>query len=563
MAIKWIPFLSLLAVILYTAQASADDERSMFMDAKKKCISQDWRAAIDLLEEFLDKYPESRNADDAKFWIGYCEERIPGRQSDAFFTYEALVKKYPSSSWVNDARVHQIGLAEEFVRDGKDQYKTFLNSQLQSPERDISSRAAISLGKLGDRHALPVLESLENDEDLGPMATNLTDILRKMPATSVREEETDTTGRDLRLVYKRDLDELSKPAKPQAPPERDEFMWFNTQRYEQYRSMLRKENDWTPAELEDFAMWHIMDNDQFEEYRNLDNEYDRKEWRRKFWKSLDPTPTTDVNELKEEFDRRVIYTRAHFSECWNNTNFRYLPDQHLREGWYHAPWDARGELYIKYGEPDMRSVYGWHTEEWVYYRYGVDFIVKQYMTNIYGNAINAGSMTRAMYKDQEFPYQTNYQVYYPWLSNEDQEYLDWNTWNTYLDANFVYKNEIRYEHNYGGDPIEDFKMDITRNNDKMLIRYSVPAEEFKLNKIENRYRVAYRERITVLDEDMREVYNNDTEREIRDIPDENFEINRNALLDLKPGVYRVSVRIEDTQSPKIGIYSEDIDLTKP
>jgi len=71
MAVKLIPFLSVLALMLFTAQASADDERSMFMDAKKKCISQDWRTAINLLEQYLEKYPDSRNADDAKFWIGY------------------------------------------------------------------------------------------------------------------------------------------------------------------------------------------------------------------------------------------------------------------------------------------------------------------------------------------------------------------------------------------------------------------------------------------------------------------------------------------------------------
>jgi GWxTD domain-containing protein len=365
------------------------------------------------------------------------------------------------------------------------------------------------------------------------------------------------------MVYKRDLERLSKPVEPKEPPDREGILWFNTQRYSQYRSMLKKDNEWNREELENFAMWHIIDGDQFEEYRLLSNDYDRKEWRRKYWKQLDPTPTTPENELKEEFDRRVIYARAHFSDYWNYRNFRYLPDQYIREGWYHAPWDARGELYIKYGEPDVRSVYGWQTEEWVYYRYGVDFIVKQYMTNIYGNAINAGSMTRTMHKESGFPYPSDYQVYYPWMSNEQQEYLDWNTWNTYLDANFVYKNEIRYEHNYGAEPIEDFKLDVAPAGDNLILRYSVPAEEFSLKKNGDRYQVLYREKVTALDEDLQEIFSNEIERDIRDIPDEDFEIIQQVTIPVKHSISRISIRIEDVQSQKLGIYSQEIDFTKP
>jgi len=557
---KLIRLFPIILIIVYVITLAADDERDMFLDAKKKCLTQEWREAINLMEEFLEKYPGSRHADDAKFWIGYCQEKIPGRLGDAFFTYEALVRGFPESPWVNDALVHQIGLAEQFVRDGKEQYRRFLSEQLQSAQSDISNRAAISLGKIGDPQVLPMLEKMKNDADLGPMAVRLSEILKQLPAEE--KEPADTSERDLRLVYKRDLEKLSKPVKPEEPPEREGILWFNTQRYEQYRSMLRKDNDWSKHELEQFAMWHILDGDKFEEYRHLTNEFDRKEWRRKFWKALDPTPTTEVNELKEEFDRRVTYSRAHFSDYWNYTNFRYLPDQHLREGWYHAPWDARGELYIKYGEPDTRSVYGWHTEEWIYYRYGVDFIVKQYMTNIYGNAINAGSMTRMMHSEAGFPYPSDYQVYYPWMSAEQQETLDWNTWNTYLDANFVYKNEIRYEHNYGGEPINDFKMAVTPQTDRLLIKYSFPAEEFKLLSVENRFRVTYTEHITILDEDLKEIYHNEIERDIRDIPDEDYDIEQQSTIGLKPGNYRISIRLKDLHSSKIGIYSQNIDFTK-
>ncbi|OGG46783.1 MAG: hypothetical protein A3F84_12530 [Candidatus Handelsmanbacteria bacterium RIFCSPLOWO2_12_FULL_64_10] len=56
----------------------------------------------------------------------------------------------------------------------------------------------------------------------------------------------------------------------------------------------------------------------------------------RFWKRRDPTPTTPVNERLVEHYRRVYHARRRFSEGAQ-------------------PWDRRGEVYIRYGEPDHRS----------------------------------------------------------------------------------------------------------------------------------------------------------------------------------------------------------------
>jgi GWxTD domain-containing protein len=54
----------------------------------------------------------------------------------------------------------------------------------------------------------------------------------------------------------------------------------------------------------------------------------------RFWKDLDPSPGTAVNEAKEEFERRVAYANAHYSE--------------IDKGIY----TDRGMIYIRYGQPD-------------------------------------------------------------------------------------------------------------------------------------------------------------------------------------------------------------------
>ena len=60
----------------------------------------------------------------------------------------------------------------------------------------------------------------------------------------------------------------------------------------------------------------------------------REEWLRRYWRLRDPTPTTPENERRDEHARRVQHARAEFT---------------LAEP---PGWDARGQVYIAFGEPD-------------------------------------------------------------------------------------------------------------------------------------------------------------------------------------------------------------------
>ena len=55
-----------------------------------------------------------------------------------------------------------------------------------------------------------------------------------------------------------------------------------------------------------------------------------------FWAGRDPAPATAANERWIEHCRRVAYAREHFGE-------------------HEFPWDARGEVYVRYGRPDHIS----------------------------------------------------------------------------------------------------------------------------------------------------------------------------------------------------------------
>lgn len=85
-----------------------------------------------------------------------------------------------------------------------------------------------------------------------------------------------------------------------------------------------------------------------------------REWN-SFWQEKDPTPSTEINEFKEEYYRRIDYANTHYGG--------------LQKGWR----TDRGKAYIVYGPPDEveRHPYELNSmpyEIWYYYSEGLRFI---------------------------------------------------------------------------------------------------------------------------------------------------------------------------------------------
>jgi len=549
-------FLLLLIPVNQSLAQDPDDIRDAYQEAKSKSRDFKWTEAIALFDDFLEKYPGSKYEDDAIFWIAYSLEKLPEKRQESFDTFSRLVNNHPNSAWADDAQIHQIGLAEQFVLEGQEVYKNYLYQQLENDHEDIQIQAAIALGRIGDKKALPVLEKMRDNEDYGGLARDLIAVISTGKEPIDDDEKSTDDHKKLDMIFD----------KNQVKPDEDALsgiMVFNTERYAQYRSMLRKDDEWTKEELMNFALWHIMDANDFKEYVFLENEYDKSEWRRKFWKRKDPTPTTSENEFEVEFQYRIDYARSKFASFWNYKNFKYLPDQHLRLGWPHAPWDARGELYIKYGEPDTRTIESWHEEIWTYYRYKVDFLVKQYMTNVFGNAIVAGELSNKNYggsggRNRDFDHLN------PLSPSRSSSETLWNSVNTYVQANFIFNQEIRYIHDYNADPIEGLQLLFDKFTDKdiamIVFRYQLPADELELVSQAGVLEVSYREVYCVLDEDLREVVKEEIVRRIENIPNDDFKFEESIPLNLPEGKYTLHLRIEDQNAENLGIFSQEFEV---
>jgi len=303
--------------------------------------------------------------------------------------------------------------------------------------------------------------------------------------------------------------------------------------------MLKTEGTWTRDELINFGMWTILGTDQFEALAALKG-YDRLEWLRKYWKLRDPTPTTEVNECQDEFEKRMEYAWENFSETWNYRNFKVLQDQYLRDGWPHAPWDERGEIYILYGEPESISIAGFNEEEWSYNKYRIDFIVERYKTNIYKDAVRLGPLSMELYADNP----------------------DW------AHYNFIENREFRYTHNYHAKPFKSFKPEFSvpaeSDTGQIAVFYTIPTDEFKITKQDGGQGISYNECWVVLDEDMREVVRKEqphavTRAEKKEIKNMKV-VSGRIQLDLPPGQYLFALEIRDLNNPRLGLYVETFEV---
>ena len=99
----------------------------------------------------------------------------------------------------------------------------------------------------------------------------------------------------------------------------------------------------------------------------------RQAYLTRFWAERDPDLTTAANERKLEHYRRVWFSRQHFSDG-------------------EEPWDMRGEVYIKFGEPDYKSASNYMNFDQTLV---VQRVKERLANEIYGMAIDPGAVFRS------------------------------------------------------------------------------------------------------------------------------------------------------------------------
>ncbi|HCQ01019.1 MAG TPA: hypothetical protein DIT99_10105 [Candidatus Latescibacteria bacterium] len=283
------------------------------------------------------------------------------------------------------------------------------------------------------------------------------------------------------------------------------------------------------------------------------SEEDQQEIRRRFWAERDPDPTTVVNERLVEHYRRVLFARMHFAQA-------------------KFPWDRRGDIYIRYGEPDSRQPvrgptgdeasyfpagdgrvdsireinrrlryrYGGNgfTESWVYVSYGVEII----LTDRFGNGIYDYPPPAGDIREDRFHPEA-------------------------VMAELINKHSEGYRYDYGGEPME-FLFDVVTyrgpdNQTEVEMDFSIPARQlgYAHDGIGGDL-TSFSSRVVLRDYDLHRV--TDTAFKIGPIERPKFKVSRKYAksnvrvaslhMTASPGRYQTAVAVRDSVSRRIGIY---------
>ncbi len=98
----------------------------------------------------------------------------------------------------------------------------------------------------------------------------------------------------------------------------------------------------------------IMTEEELKIYSILPDKKSKQEFIEDFWKIRDPNPTTEENEAKTEFVRRIAYANVWFDPVRPGTEYT------TGYGWN----TDRGRMYLIFGDPD-ELVFGGQTDMWI------------------------------------------------------------------------------------------------------------------------------------------------------------------------------------------------------
>ena len=309
-----------------------------------------------------------------------------------------------------------------------------------------------------------------------------------------------------------------------------------------------------------YSVEKIAAKEELVQYLNCSPQ-ERKEWLRRFWKKLDPTPTTEKNEFKEEHDRRVEYAFANFRTTFGN-----------------RPWDQRGEIYIIYGKPDERSL-------------NIEASSKDYRTENWSEEKQREKREKFIArKTGVIPLDTEEEFYKTcgevWIYDkynlvfqfEDEHFVGHYSLVPYtkFDGNAetpqeldvkkaisVEKQKEIYKYDYGGEAL-DFAFDLLKfrekkNNYDVDLNLGIPLDYLQRD---DSSRIEVLRRITLLDENMEQL-KADSETITKSVDaklEPGYLLIEQWQCKLPSGKYTLAVEIRDLNSKKIGIYKKDFIL---
>ena len=187
-------------------QAATDE--SLFREAKLLVFDKSWEAALDRIEELLDRFPTSPLAGQALFYKGECLGALRGREREALRAYRAYIRLEDAKpGLVEESEGSIVDLAFDLYQGGDAQALREIESRLGHPNKVVRYYAAYKLSLVPDKKqavkAAPVLSQIvETEKDPELLDRARIALLRVSPESlKSAEERTPRTTTTARTVH--------------------------------------------------------------------------------------------------------------------------------------------------------------------------------------------------------------------------------------------------------------------------------------------------------------------------------------------------------------------------
>ena len=174
-------------------QAATDE--SLFREAKLLVFDKSWEAALDRIEELLDRFPASPLAGQALFYKGECLGALRGREREALRAYKAYIRLEDAKpSLVEESEGSIVDLAFDLYQGGDAQALREIESRLGHSNKVVRYYAAYKLSLVPDKKqavkAAPVLSQIvETEKDPELLDRARIALLRVSPESLKSAEE--------------------------------------------------------------------------------------------------------------------------------------------------------------------------------------------------------------------------------------------------------------------------------------------------------------------------------------------------------------------------------------
>ena len=152
-----------MACLLVSALSQAQDAASqLYLDGREHLVEERFDRALDTFRRVVAEHPDSSEADDAQYYVGYSLERL-GRDQEAIDAYGEFLDIWPDSLRVDSARSHRAELLGK-GRGGPPSPELLREVLADSSSWEVKRDTAVALARVGDLSAADVLEEIMRRE---------------------------------------------------------------------------------------------------------------------------------------------------------------------------------------------------------------------------------------------------------------------------------------------------------------------------------------------------------------------------------------------------------------